>query len=69
MILKSLQQVDESMDDQQFVRINRQQIVNVKFIANVADWFGGRLKLMLSTGEALEVSRRQVNKFKELFSL
>jgi len=68
-ILKSLQQVDNSLDNQQFVRVNRQQIVNVKFIANVTDWFGGRLKLFLTTGETVEVSRRQVNKFKELFSL
>jgi two-component system LytT family response regulator len=69
LILKSLQHVDETLDDQQFVRVNRQQIVNVKFIANVSEWFGGGLKLTLDTGETVEVSRRQVNQIRELFSL
>jgi two-component system LytT family response regulator len=69
LILKSLQHIDETLDDQQFVRVNRQQIVNVKFIANVNEWFGGGLKLTLDTGETIEVSRRQVSRIRELFSL
>lgn len=69
LILKSLQQVDDSLDQQQFVRVNRQQIVNIKHITDVKEWFGGRLKLTLGSGEAVEVSRRQVNRIKELFSL
>lgn len=69
LILKSLQQVEETLDEQQFIRVNRQQIVNVKFISNVNEWFSGRIKLELSSGEVIEVSRRQVNRIKELFSL
>ncbi|WP_199756967.1 LytR/AlgR family response regulator transcription factor [Pedobacter sp. KBW06] len=69
LVLRSLQQVEETLDDQQFIRINRQQIVNVRFIADVAEWFSGGLKLTLSTGDTVEVSRRQVYRIKELFSL
>jgi two-component system LytT family response regulator len=69
LMLKSLQQIDLLLNQQQYVRINRQQIVNIKFISNVDERFGGRLKLSLSTGEALEVSRRQANRIKMIFSL
>lgn len=69
LILKSLQHIDQVLNGQQFVRVNRQQIINIKFIGEVADWFGGRLKLTLTTGETIEVSRRQVNRIKECFGL
>lgn len=67
-ILKSLQHVEDMLDEQQFIRVNRQQIINVKYITEVAEWFEGRLKLTLTTGESIEVSRRQVNRIKECFS-
>lgn len=69
LILKSLQHIDDTIDDQQFIRVNRQQIINIKFIGEVAEWFDGRLKLTLTTGESIEVSRRQANRIKEIFSL
>jgi len=69
LVLKSLQQVEDTLDEQHFIRVNRQQIVNVKSITDVKEWFGGRIKLYLSSGETVEVSRRQLNRIKELFSL
>jgi len=69
LILRSLQDVEDSLGGQQYVRVNRQQIVNIKFVADVAETFGGRLKLTLTTGELIEVSRRQVSKIRESFSL
>lgn len=69
LILKSIQHVENTLDVQQFIRVNRQQIINVKFISGVAETFGGRLKLTLITGEQVEVSRRQVNRIREIFSL
>ena len=69
LILKSIQHIENTLDNQQFIRVNRQQIVNVKFISNVAETFGGRLKLTLTGNETIEVSRRQANKIRELFSL
>lgn len=69
MILKTMQQLEETLDEQTFLRVNRQQIVNVKYIKDVAEAIGNRLKLTLSTGETIEVSRRQVHKFRELYDL
>ena len=69
LILKSIQHIENTLDNQQFIRVNRQQIVNAKFINNVAETFGGRLKLTLTGNETIEVSRRQANKIRELFSL
>jgi len=68
LILRTLQQLEDTLDEKLFIRINRQQIINVNFISTVAEWFGGRLKLTLSSGESVEVSRRQLNRFKNLFS-
>lgn len=69
LVLKSLQQMEEILDPKQFIRINRQQIVNVAFIDQVKEWFGGRLKLTLKSGEAVEASRRQSTNIRETFSL
>lgn len=69
LILRSLQQIEDSIDPKQFVRVNRAQIVNIKYIKEIAEWFGDRLKLILTSGEEVEVSRRQVNRFREIFSL
>ena len=67
LMLKTLQQVADTLDEQQFLRINRQQIINVNFVSNSKGLIGGRLSLNLITGETFEVSRRQANKIKELF--
>jgi len=69
LMLKTLQQVADTLDEQQFLRINRQQIINVNFVSKSKGLIGGRLSLNLITGETFEVSRRQANKIKELFQL
>ena len=69
LVLKTLNYLDSILDDQRFFRINRQQIINVKFVENIAASFNGKLKIRLQTGEEVEVSRRQSSEFKSLFSL
>ncbi|MBK1876912.1 LytR/AlgR family response regulator transcription factor [Pelagicoccus mobilis] len=68
-IPKTLNQLEERLDPGQFFRANRQQIVNLKHISGIEPWFSGGLKLTLSAGEEVEISRRQASKFKELTSL
>ena len=68
MIIKSLSYLEETLDPTLFFRINRQQIINIKYIDQVVAWFNGKLKLRLKSGEEVEVSRRQTNKLKDLFS-
>lgn len=69
LIHKSLNYLESVLDPDVFFRINRQQILNLKYIQGVAAWFNGRLKLRLKSGEEVEVSRRQTNRIKDLFSL
>lgn len=69
LILRSLQQIEDSIDPKQFIRVNRAQIINIKYIKKIAEWFGDRLRLILISDEEVEVSRKQVNRFREIFSL
>ena len=68
LILKSLNYLEGVLDPTVFFRINRQQIINLKYVDGVASWFNGKMKLRLKSGIEVEVSRRQTHKIKELFS-
>jgi len=68
LILKSLNYLEGVLDQKVFFRINRQQIINLKYVEGVASWFNGKLKLRMQSGQEVEVSRRQTNRIKELFS-
>jgi two-component system LytT family response regulator len=69
LILKTLQQISSTVDERFFLRANRQQLVNTKFILDVAELPGNRLRLTLITGEEIQVSRRQSGKIKEHYGL
>lgn len=69
MILKSLNTLEERLDDKVFFRTNRKFIVNLSWVKAVETWFNGGLRFELSDGTKIEVSRRQATKFKELKSL
>jgi len=69
LILKSLNSLEERLDDKVFFRANRKHIVNLKMIEKIEPYFNGGLLLELTGGEKVEVSRRQAVKFKEMMSL
>jgi len=69
LILKSLNALEERLDEKAFFRANRKHIVNLKWIESVENWFNGGLRLVLKDGTLVEVSRRQSARFKELMSL
>lgn len=69
LILKSLNSLEERLDNKMFFRANRKNIVNLKMIEKVETYFNGGLLLELKNGEKVEVSRRQAVKFKEMMSL
>ncbi len=69
LILKSLNALEERLDGSQFFRANRKQIINLEFIDQIHPHFNGGLKVMLSCGEEIEISRRQASKFKEKMAL
>lgn len=69
LILKSLTNIESKLEEKLFFRTSRKHIVNMKWIDKVDNWFSGGLKLTLNTGEEIEVSRRQAQKFRDIMSL
>lgn len=69
MIHKSLNALDERLDDKVFFRANRKHMINLNWVENIEPWFNGGLMVTLQGGEKVEVSRRQATKFKDMMSL
>jgi two-component system LytT family response regulator len=69
LIPRTLQQLESRLDPKVFFRANRQQIINLKCIANIEPWFSNSLRITLSDGQEVEVSRQQSVRFRELLSL
>ena len=69
LIPRTLQQLEARLDPKVFFRVNRQQIINLKWIASIEPWFSNTLRLTLRDGPAVEVSRQQSVRFRELLSL
>jgi two-component system LytT family response regulator len=65
----SIQKIEQRLDPKKFFRINRQELVNLNYIVAIEPWVTGGLRLTLSCGKELEVSRRQSNNFKNLMAL
>jgi two-component system LytT family response regulator len=64
LVLRSLVSLEPQLDGRRFLRANRQQLVNLDFVAAVELGLGGRLHLNLRGGPEVEVSRRQARLFK-----
>ena len=70
LIPRTLAQLEARLDPKVFFRANRQQIINLHFVAGVEPWFSHSLRLTLRGGaEVVEVSRQQSVRFRELLSL
>ncbi len=69
LILKSLNALEERLDEKMFFRANRKHIINLRWIEKIEPYFNGGLLVDLKGGEKIEVSRRQTVKFKEMMSL
>ena len=68
LILKSLNALEERLDERVFFRANRKHIINLRWIDKIEPYFNGGLLVELKGGEKIEVSRRQTVKFKEMMS-
>lgn len=69
LILRTLNYLEERLDQKTFFRASRKHIVNLKWIENIEPWLNGGLLVKLKGGNKVEVSRRQAVKFKERLSL
>lgn len=69
LILKSLNNLEQRLNEKSFFRANRKFIINLSWIQNMESWFNGGLRVTLSDGKQIEISRRQAAKLKEKMSL
>ena len=69
MIHKSLNALEQKLDDRNFFRASRKHIINLKWVEKIEPWFNGGLMVQLKGGDKIEVSRRQSSKFKDKMSL
>jgi len=69
MIHKSLNALDERLDEKSFFRASRKHIINLGWVEGIEPWFNGGLVVTLKGGDKIEVSRRQAARFKEMMSL
>ncbi len=69
MIHKSLNALDEKLDDRFFFRASRKHVINLTWVESIESWFNGGLMVVLRGGDKVEVSRRQAARFKEKMSL
>jgi two-component system LytT family response regulator len=69
MIHKSLNALDERLDEKSFFRASRKHIINLSWVEGIEPWFNGGLVVTLKGGDRIEVSRRQAARFKEMMSL
>jgi two-component system LytT family response regulator len=68
LILKSLNSLEDRLDERVFFRANRKHIINLHWIEKIEPFFNGGLLVELKGGEKIEISRRQSVKFKEMMS-
>lgn len=69
LILKSLNALEERLDEKTFFRANRKHIINLQMVQKIDNHFNGGLKVTLTGNEEIEISRRQAVKFKDSMSL
>lgn len=69
LILKSLNNLEERLDEKYFFRANRKFIINLNWVTSIESWFNGGLRVTLQDDKQIEISRRQAAKFKDQMSL
>ena len=69
LILRSLNSLEERLDEKTFFRASRKHIVNLNWVESIETWFNGGLMVKLKGGQEIEISRRQAVKLKDMMSL
>ena len=65
LLARSLNHIEERLDPQVFFRANRQQIVNMDYVAKIEPWLNEGLLIKMLDGIEVEVSRRQAKELKQ----
>jgi two-component system LytT family response regulator len=69
LLFRSLNAMEERLDQRMFFRANRRQLVNLEWIDKIEPWFSGGLLVHIKGGPRVELSRRQAQAFREQMSL
>lgn len=69
LIHRSMNELESKLDPQVFFRVNRKEIINLRYIEKINAYFKGGMQVTLKNGEQLEISTRRSVKFKECMSL
>ncbi len=69
LVLRSLNYLEERLDPAIFFRASRKHLLNLRFIDTIDSWANGGFLVKLKGGPAVEMSRRQAQKFKDVMSL
>ena len=56
---KTLTEVEKQLNPNEFLRIHRSTIVNMRHIKEIQPWFHGYHRVLLENGKALRMSRYQ----------
>lgn len=65
LLARSLNHIEERLDPQVFFRANRQQIVNMDYVAKIEPWLNEGLLIKMLDATEVEVSRRQAKELKQ----
>ncbi|GGY76641.1 DNA-binding response regulator [Cellvibrio zantedeschiae] len=65
MLARSMSYVEERLDPSVFFRANRQQIINMDYVASIEQWINEGLMVKMQDGTEVEVSRRQAKELKQ----
>jgi two-component system LytT family response regulator len=66
LLLRSLNQLQERLEPQHFMRVSRRHIVNLRYVRGVGPSPSGGLVLQLEGGLKVDMSRRRAVQFKQL---
>ncbi len=70
LIPRTLQTLEARLDPQQFLRVSRQHIINLRFVRKIEPWFDGGLLLRLGESDPeVKVARRRAQELRERLSL
>lgn len=69
MIRDTMSKMQNRLPDSIFVRIHRSVIINTDYIAEIMTWYNGELKVMLTNGAGLIVSRNYRSNIEALLEM
>lgn len=68
-IQEKLYELENLYTDKGFIRVNKSQIVNIRFINDIDPWVGQKYILTMKNGISIDVNRTYYKKFKEYLKL